>query len=332
VPPELLSLELTESAALFDDRGAVRQLHVREAGVNLSIDDFGTGYSSRMRVLDLPISTIKLDRSLTQRLPTDRRVLAVAKSTMDMAVALGIAVIAEGIEQPQQRDTLLELGCRLGQGFLFGKAVPAQEVTAAFRASPSGSTRRADAARPRVTCDTATVRSHAVHVYDRVEELTAGVLAYLLPALQGAGAALVVAGTNHRVSFAAALRRLPIDLPVLTEQGRYVALDTDEVLATVMIEGRADGARFRAVVVGLIDDLYREHGWVRVYSETTARLWADGRAPAALELEEEPDDVAASGAVSLYCACPRDVLDGSSDAWAAVLSRHTRVIRDGLTA
>jgi len=74
VPPELLSLELTESAALFDDRGAVRQLHaLREAGVNLSIDDFGTGYSSRMRVLDLPISTIKLDRSLTQRLPTDRR-------------------------------------------------------------------------------------------------------------------------------------------------------------------------------------------------------------------------------------------------------------------
>jgi EAL domain-containing protein (putative c-di-GMP-specific phosphodiesterase class I) len=134
VPPRLLSLELTESAALLDDRRAVRELHeLREAGVNLSIDDYGTGYSSLMRVLDLPISTLKLDRSLTQRLPADRRALAVVKSTIDMANDLGIAVIAEGIELIEQRDSLLALGCRFGQGFMYGHAVPADQVTAALR-------------------------------------------------------------------------------------------------------------------------------------------------------------------------------------------------------
>jgi EAL domain-containing protein (putative c-di-GMP-specific phosphodiesterase class I) len=99
VPAQWLTLEITESAALLDDREAVAELRtLHTAGVNLSIDDYGTGYSSTMRLLDLPTDTLKIDRSLTRRLPSDRRALAVARSTIDMAADLGITVVAEGIE------------------------------------------------------------------------------------------------------------------------------------------------------------------------------------------------------------------------------------------
>lgn len=129
VPPRTLSLELTETVALADDRSALQELHsLRSAGVKLSIDDYGTGYSSLMRVLDLPVNTLKLERALVSRLPHDHRAFAAVRSTIDMARALGIAVVAEGIEQPGQRAALVDLGCRFGQGFLFGSATPAARL------------------------------------------------------------------------------------------------------------------------------------------------------------------------------------------------------------
>ena len=131
VPAHTLALELTESAALFDDRTARRELdRLHEVGVRLSIDDYGTGYSSLMRVLDLPITTLKLDRSLTQRVPGDRRAIAVVRSTVDMAASLGISVVAEGIELGEQQDALLQLGCRFGQGYLFGRPSPGASIAA----------------------------------------------------------------------------------------------------------------------------------------------------------------------------------------------------------
>jgi EAL domain-containing protein (putative c-di-GMP-specific phosphodiesterase class I) len=316
VPPELLSLELTESAALFDDRHATDELRaLRAAGVNLSIDDYGTGYSSLMRVLDLPISTLKLDRSLIQRLPADRRAMAVAKSTIDMATDLGIAVIAEGIELPEQRETLLALGCHFGQGFLFGRAVPGQEVTAALAAPVAGA--RAGAADP---------WWHAVQLYDRVEELTEQVVAYLAPALLGPGAVVVVVTPPHREAFEAALRLLPDQVGDAVRLGRYVVLDAQELLATVMVDGRPDRSRFRAVVVGLIEDLYREHGFVRVYGESVACLWRAGQTSAALDLEDLWNEYAAAGVFSLFCAYPHEVVDPGSEAAEAIHRRHTAVV------
>jgi EAL domain-containing protein (putative c-di-GMP-specific phosphodiesterase class I) len=133
IPAEMLTLELTESIALHDDLVAGREMQaLQDAGVKLSIDDYGTGYSSLMRVLELPITELKLDRTLTQRLPHDRRAMSVARSTIDMATDLELAVIAEGVETQEQRETLLQLGCRAGQGFLFSRPLQPDAVRPAL--------------------------------------------------------------------------------------------------------------------------------------------------------------------------------------------------------
>jgi len=85
ISADLLSLELTETSELLDNAVGLRELHaLREAGVQLAVDDYGTGYSALMRVLDLPITALKLDRSLIARLPDDARALAVTRSTLGM--------------------------------------------------------------------------------------------------------------------------------------------------------------------------------------------------------------------------------------------------------
>ncbi|MFN2523338.1 MAG: EAL domain-containing protein [Mycobacteriales bacterium] len=131
LPPTALTLELTESAQLLNGHAAVAELHeLRASGVRLAVDDYGTGYSTLLRLLDLPITALKLDRSLISRLTCDPRVLAVTRSTLAMADELGLEVVAEGVETEEQRDLLLRLGCRTGQGYLFSPAVPAAALPA----------------------------------------------------------------------------------------------------------------------------------------------------------------------------------------------------------
>ena len=100
-----------------------------ELGVRIAIDDFGTGYSSLQYLKCFPIHSLKIDRSFVSALHRSEHggSAAVVRAVLAMARTLGMDVIAEGIETDEQRDCLLELGCELGQGFLFSHARPAKE-------------------------------------------------------------------------------------------------------------------------------------------------------------------------------------------------------------
>jgi diguanylate cyclase (GGDEF)-like protein/PAS domain S-box-containing protein len=123
LPPQALALELTESALMEADVGALRMLEqIRDMGVRLGIDDFGTGYSSLLYLKRLPVSFIKIDQSFVSGLapnPTDREIVT---AVVRLGRALGLATVAEGVESPEQLAVLQDLGCDQAQGYLFGPA------------------------------------------------------------------------------------------------------------------------------------------------------------------------------------------------------------------
>jgi diguanylate cyclase (GGDEF)-like protein len=124
IPAEDLSIELTETAALHDNDTAIARselLVLREAGVHLALDDYGTGWSALARLLELPLTALKLDRSLVKGLPDDPRSLLLARSTFGLARDMGLAVVSEGVETTAQRDSLLDMGGQFGQGWLFSR-------------------------------------------------------------------------------------------------------------------------------------------------------------------------------------------------------------------
>lgn len=128
---EHLELEITESALITDFDAASRWLcAVREMGVSVALDDFGTGYSSLAYLRRLPLDTIKIDQTFVACLETDRSTVAIVRAMISMAKALGMSVVAEGVETRAQADILRRLGCDALQGFLYSAAVPAREFEA----------------------------------------------------------------------------------------------------------------------------------------------------------------------------------------------------------
>lgn len=129
--PAYLELEVTESAVMDDPDRALELLqHLHGLGVRLAIDDFGTGYSSLARLKRLPVDKLKLDQSFVRGLPNDSEDAAIARAVITLGQSLGLRVLAEGIEQPEQADFLRELGCKLGQGYWFGRPQPAEQLLA----------------------------------------------------------------------------------------------------------------------------------------------------------------------------------------------------------
>lgn len=125
-PPALLELEITESTLMQDERDVVSALEsLREIGVRVSLDDFGTGYSSFAHLRSLPVDTIKIDRSFVIDVAESESDAALAASIVSMGRALGLDVIAEGVETEAQRDVLARAGCDEMQGFLVSQAVEA---------------------------------------------------------------------------------------------------------------------------------------------------------------------------------------------------------------
>ncbi|HMB43609.1 MAG TPA: EAL domain-containing protein [Luteimonas sp.] len=124
--PSRLVLEVTEGSLLDDPEGVRRILaELREDGVGAALDDFGTGYSSLSYLHTFPLRIVKIDRSFVARLGiADSNSDAVVVSILALARALGIEAVAEGIETAAQRDTLLAMGCRYGQGYLLGRPAP----------------------------------------------------------------------------------------------------------------------------------------------------------------------------------------------------------------
>ena len=123
---ELLELELTESILVHDANEALARLsQLSQLGVRLAIDDFGTGYSSLAYLKRFPIDRLKIDRSFVKGVPTDDSDCAIVRAVVQLAQALGMKVIAEGVETELQRAFLLDLGCDEFQGFLFAPALDA---------------------------------------------------------------------------------------------------------------------------------------------------------------------------------------------------------------
>ena len=130
VVPRELVLELTESALIGAHDGDIdtaleRLAPLRALGVGIALDDFGTGYSSLSHLKRLKPDVLKVDRAFVRDLPGDADDLALVQAIVAMAHALGIEVIAEGVETAAQRDCLRAMGCRLHQGWLYGRAAPA---------------------------------------------------------------------------------------------------------------------------------------------------------------------------------------------------------------
>ncbi|WP_160105414.1 phosphodiesterase DibA [Pseudomonas izuensis] len=127
--PACLELEVTESAVMEDPEVALEQMHrLRELGVRLAIDDFGTGYSSLLRLKRLPVQKLKIDQGFVAGLPWDEDDAAIVRVIIALAQSMGMQVHAEGIEQVEQAAFLLEQGSHLGQGYWFGRPVPAGQL------------------------------------------------------------------------------------------------------------------------------------------------------------------------------------------------------------
>ena len=126
--PSRLQLELTESTVMSDPArtiGILRRL--RATGVGLAIDDFGTGHSSLAYLTNLPATELKIDKSFVSAMETDPASRTVVRSIIDLGRNLGLEVLAEGIETAHQLESLREMGCHLGQGYLFSRPVPVDE-------------------------------------------------------------------------------------------------------------------------------------------------------------------------------------------------------------
>ena len=127
--PRFLVLEITETVLMEDAESVGPRLEaLRALGVRIALDDFGTGYSALGYLQKIPVDIVKIDRIFVRDLHLGARQSALAAAVMTLAEALDLDVVAEGIELPEQAARLRELGCRLGQGFLFDAALPAEQL------------------------------------------------------------------------------------------------------------------------------------------------------------------------------------------------------------
>jgi EAL domain-containing protein (putative c-di-GMP-specific phosphodiesterase class I) len=132
--PKLLQIEITESMVMLNVERAVQVLDsIQSRGVRLAIDDFGTGYSSMSMMKRFPIDTIKIDRSFVRDLPQNSEDKAIAQAIISMGKALGLTVVAEGVETLEQEEFLRDHACDEIQGFLFSKPVAPEDIAALLR-------------------------------------------------------------------------------------------------------------------------------------------------------------------------------------------------------
>ena len=125
IPPQYIEIEITEH--LFSDQSVnyvIRALNkLRDNGIKISLDDFGTGYSSLSHLRDFPVDTIKIDYSFVNRMMKENSINAIVDGLIKLAPLLSMKIIAEGIENKEQFQTLKDMGCHEGQGYFFSKAV-----------------------------------------------------------------------------------------------------------------------------------------------------------------------------------------------------------------
>jgi EAL domain-containing protein (putative c-di-GMP-specific phosphodiesterase class I) len=132
--PVLLQLEVTESMVMRNVARAIRVLDaIQSRGIRLAIDDFGTGYSSMSLMKQFPIDTIKIDRSFVRDLAEDPEDQAIAQAIISMGKALGMTVVAEGVETSEQQEFLRSHACDEMQGYLFSRPLPPRDLAELLR-------------------------------------------------------------------------------------------------------------------------------------------------------------------------------------------------------
>jgi EAL domain-containing protein (putative c-di-GMP-specific phosphodiesterase class I) len=130
IPARQLTLEITEGVVMHDPVKAIRTLAaLRDLGTCLSLDDYGSGYSSLRYLGALPISELKLDRSLVMDIDINRKHAMIVRSTVELAKCLGLSVVAEGVEKKEVCGALSRFHCDMAQGFYFCKPVSGDELT-----------------------------------------------------------------------------------------------------------------------------------------------------------------------------------------------------------
>jgi diguanylate cyclase (GGDEF)-like protein/PAS domain S-box-containing protein len=135
--PSLLELEVTEDILLVDEQRVLDIFrHIQELGVRVVFDDFGTGYASLSYLKKFPLDGLKIDRSFVKDLLVEADDAAIVGSTLGLSKQLGLSVVAEGIENRATADLLLAMGCEEGQGYFFGRPMPAADLERAFLARP----------------------------------------------------------------------------------------------------------------------------------------------------------------------------------------------------
>ena len=153
---------------------------------------------------------------------------------------------------------------------------------------------------------------HLVEFYETEEHLVGAVTDYVVPALRGDGAAIVVATTDHRHAFADAIRAAGIDIDAAVEDGRYVPIDAGRLLARFMVGGAPDPARFREVVTQLLDHAGTGRREVRVYGEMVALLWARGDVASTIAVEDLWNTLVDEHGFTLFCGYPISAFDVQS--------------------
>ncbi|WBB74406.1 bifunctional diguanylate cyclase/phosphodiesterase [Micromonospora sp. WMMD1128] len=135
VPPQRLTLEITEAGVLDGTERPIPTLRsLRDLGVRLAVDDFGTGNSSLAQLRRLPVHEVKVDRSFVQGMATDPGDLAIVNAVVTLSQQFGLTVVAEGVESELTLELLQDIGCEIGQGYLFSRPLPYERLEAWFGA------------------------------------------------------------------------------------------------------------------------------------------------------------------------------------------------------
>ena len=173
---------------------------------------------------------------------------------------------------------------------------------------------------------TPATHSHSVAFYETEAFLVDSVREFLAPGLLTGDAAIVVASDTHRELFDRALTHAGIDIPAARRSGRYLDLDTSEALATLMVDGTSEPARFTTGIGQLITQAANSAPEVRIYGEMIAALWDQGNITAAIALEDHWNDLATRYPFSLFCTYPIRAFDLNPDGFHTICKQHSKVL------
>ncbi len=274
LPPEVLVLEVTETAVMSDLPTARRSLEaLRELRVGVALDDFGTGYSSLSLLRQLPVSRLKIDRSFVRNLVDRSDDFAIAASIVNLAHALGMETVAEGVETLEQRRLLERLGCPLGQGFLWSRALPLGELVVLLdrhSGEQGQAATGASAGRPKAGATPDRGPGHRVWFYRQDAPVLAGLQQAVTDALHAGDACLVIASGARRDALRAGLGEA---LREPLAWGRFLELDSEVVLD--LVAAGADGlSGCRKELARLLTRLASPARTVRVLSDMGSMIWS----------------------------------------------------------